>query len=155
MISSFISIADFDFCSEDGVLRTFQIVGYLLIIIKILVPLLLLVFGSIDMGQAVLSSDDKAISKAASSLVTRAIAGIIIFFIPTIINFTTSLIGSWSAVETEFNNCRVCMFETKKCDNTRRGACNNSCKAKEYLSGKKKKKYSSGVLEDDICICKK
>lgn len=118
---------DFEFCNEDGVLKTFQIVSYLIMIIKILVPLLLIIFGSIDLGKAVIAGDDKAIQAASKMLVTRAIGGIIIFFIPTIINFAVGLVASWSSVENEFKNCQTCLNSASKCVEKRKAIC-----AKEY-----------------------
>lgn len=105
----------FAFCDEVGVLKTFKLVGYLLTIIKILVPLLLIIFGSIDMAKAVLAGDDKAIKSSTQMLATRVAAGIIIFFIPSIINFAMSLVSNWGTVKSEFSNCQKCLFETGKC----------------------------------------
>jgi len=140
--------AVFDFCAEDGILKTFKIVGYLITIIKILIPLLLILLGSIDFGKAVVASDDKAINKAATTLVTRAVAGIIIFFIPTIIHFVVGLVNSWSGVKSEFENCETCMNKTSECDSIRKKACKKSCKAKEG--------YTTGSIDSDTdtCICK-
>lgn len=141
-------LAVFDFCSESGVLQTFQIVGYLITIIKIIVPLLLIIFGAIDFGKAAMASDDKAISKAAQMLVVRAAGGIIIFFIPTIINFAVSLISSWSEVETEFTNCSTCLFETGNCDNLIKEAKKSNCEAK--TTSKEKCTYNENT---DFCNC--
>lgn len=136
----------FDFCAEDGVLKTFKIVGYLIDIIKIIVPLLLIIFGAIDYGKAVVASDEKAISKATQMLVVRSVAGIIIFFIPTIIYFITSLISNWSDIKSDFINCQTCLDNATECDSIRTTACDNSCKAKEG--------YSGGSLDSsDTCIC--
>lgn len=118
-----VSAAGFDFCAEDGVLKTFQIVGYFVTIIKILVPLLLLIFGSIDFGKAVLAGDDKGIQAASKMLVTRAIGGIIIFFIPTIVNFVTTMISNWSTVESSFVNCTTCLKSASDCESKRKALC--------------------------------
>lgn len=115
----YISILDtavFDFCGQEGVLKTFQIVGYLITIIKILVPLILIIFGSIDFGKAVVASDDKAIQSAARMLVVRAVGGVIIFFIPAIISAATGLISSWANLETEFKKCDDCLWSRDNCE---------------------------------------
>jgi len=113
----------FDFCAEDGVLKTFQIVGYLITVIKILVPLLLIIFGSIDFGKAVMAGDDKGIQTATTMLVTRTVGGIIIFFIPTIFHFVTSLISNFGNVKSQFVNCSTCISNTSKCAETRKSVC--------------------------------
>lgn len=118
-------LAVFDFCKEDGVLKTFQLVGYALILIKVLIPLLLIIFGSIDFGKAIVASDDTAIQTAGRMLVIRAVGGIIIFFVPSLINAATGLISGWSSVETEFENCSTCLFETSKCEAKRKSICTN------------------------------
>lgn len=121
--SSSVYTGNFKFCDEDGVLKTFQIVGYLITLIKVLVPLLLIIFGSIDFGKAIVASDDKAIQSAARMLVIRAVGGIIIFFIPTIINAVTGLISNWSSVESEFTNCSKCLLKTGECEGIRQNTC--------------------------------
>ena len=55
--------------------------------IKIAVPILLVVLGSLDFGKAVLADDEKALSKATSTFVKRIIAAIMIFFAPYIIMY--------------------------------------------------------------------
>ncbi len=64
-------------------------------IIQIGIPILLIVMGSIDLGKAVMSSDDKEIKGATGKLIKRAIAAVAVFFVTTIVTllmnlFTTS-----------------------------------------------------------------
>ncbi len=73
-------------------------------IIQIGIPIILIVMGSIDLGKAVLSSDDKEIKGATGKLVKRAIAAVAVFFVATIVTllmgmFDVSIAGtdSWSA----------------------------------------------------------
>lgn len=108
-----LQITPIDFCSQDGVLITFQVVGYILYIAKYLVPLLLMVLGSIDFAKAVMSNDDKAPQEAAMALARRIIIAVIIFLIPTILNFLLSLINDASELftDSDFTNCRVCLLE--------------------------------------------
>ena len=41
--------------------------------------------GSIDLGKAVLSSDDKEIKGATSKLIKRAVAAVAVFFVTTVV----------------------------------------------------------------------
>ncbi len=82
----------FDFCEQNGVLWTFKIVGYALFIIKIVIPIIIVIMGMLDFSKAVIASDDNQIKKSSISLIKRAIAGLVIFLIPTIINFAFSLV---------------------------------------------------------------
>ena len=75
----------FNICEKSGIVKSFQIIGYCLFIVKIVVPVILIIMGTLDLGKAFISSDDKAIKTSINILVKRAIAGVVIFFIPTII----------------------------------------------------------------------
>ena len=69
-------------------------------IIQIGIPILLILMGSIDLGKAVISSDEKAIKGATSNLIKRCIAAIAVFFIVTIVRILTNIIASNAKEET-------------------------------------------------------
>ena len=104
------TIEGIDVCSENGVKLTLHVVGYILFAAKLLVPLLLIIFGSIDFGKALMDSDDKAIKDASGKLIKRIIAGVVIFFLPTIFNFTFSLIDDAVNNQNSFDQCSKCLF---------------------------------------------
>ena len=60
-------------------------------IIQIGIPIILIVMGSIDLGKAVLSSDDKEIKGATGKLIKRAIAAVAVFFVTTIVSLLMGL----------------------------------------------------------------
>lgn len=62
--------------------------------IQIATPVLLLILISADMLRAVTSGKDEDMKKAQGNAVKRIIVGVIIFFIPTIVNLILNLIGS-------------------------------------------------------------
>ncbi len=113
--SSYDDVTFANFCLQKKVINTMKFLGYGLYIVKILVPILLIIFGAIDFGKAMLSSNQDAIQKAAKSLIIKVITGIVIFLIPTIINFVFRLAGN---DESSFNRCRVCIFDVRNCTNT-------------------------------------
>lgn len=106
-----------EFCTQTA--NIWQIVGYVLLIFKIVIPLLLIIFGMLDLGKAVIASKDDEIKKATKSLVTRAIAAVIIFLLPTIISYIIGLIGGFKGTEaeTDYNICRRCITSPSKCPN--------------------------------------
>ena len=63
-------------------------------IIQIGVPIILIVMGAIDLGKAVLSSDDKEIKGATSKLIKRCIAAVAVFFVVTIVTLLMNLFTS-------------------------------------------------------------
>lgn len=60
-------------------------------IIQIGIPILLIVMGTIDLGKAVMSSDDKEIKGATGKLIKRAIAAVAVFFVTTIVSLLMGL----------------------------------------------------------------
>lgn len=61
--------------------------------IKICVPILCVVLISIDLLGAVTSGDEKNIKEAQNRAVKRLIIGVVIFFIPTLVNLLLDWIG--------------------------------------------------------------
>lgn len=97
-----------NFCTDTA--NAWQIVGYVLLVFKIVIPILLIIFGMLDLGKAVTQSDEKAITKATMSLVRRAIAAVVIFFIPTLVGVVMNLIvGFTNKAKADYENCRKCI----------------------------------------------
>lgn len=98
----------YDFCKETGVI--WQFIGYVLFIFKIVIPILLIVFGMMDLGKAVVASDDKEIKNATTKLAKRAVAGVVIFFIPALVGFIFSIVTGFSGkVEETYTLCKNCI----------------------------------------------
>lgn len=96
------------FCAATA--NIWQIVGYVLLIFKIVIPLLLIIFGMIDLGKAVIASKEDEIKKATGSLVRRAIAAVVIFLLPTLIGFVIGIIGGFTdEAEADYNVCKSCI----------------------------------------------
>ncbi len=99
-----------NFCSGT-VLSIFTILGWVFFTIKIVVPIILLVFATIDLIKAVIASKDDEIKKSLQTIVKRAIAGIVIFFIPTMLSFVVNLFDNDDIYKGDFGDCTKCMLE--------------------------------------------
>ncbi len=103
-----------------GIRKAARIIGYVIAIAKWVVPMILIIFGIVDFTKASISSDDKALSKAASSLLKRVVAGLIVIFIPTIaiaiLNFIQVSKGIADETNTNFGACTKCIFDPKNCN---------------------------------------
>ena len=97
----------FGFCANTA--NIWQIVGYFLMVFKIVIPILLIIWGMIDLGRAVIAGKDDEIKKSTKSLAMRAIAAVVIFLLPTIVSMFMGLIGSFSQVENDWKTCRTCI----------------------------------------------
>jgi len=87
---SLFNILDVEGCGDLEPIVRFIKLG-VLPIIQIGIPILLIIMGSIDLGKAVLSSDDKEIKSATGRLVKRAIAAIAVFFVATLVSLVMNL----------------------------------------------------------------
>ena len=94
-----------EFCTDTA--SVWGVLGYFVLLLKIIVPLVLIVLGMIDLSKAVIASDDKGVSKAVNMLLHRFIAAVVIFFIPTIV----------SAIFNTFTNMNLENDGVKKCVN--------------------------------------
>ncbi len=97
------------FCANTA--NIWQIAGYILLVFKIVIPILLIVWGMLDLGRAVVAAKDDEIKKATKSLAFRALAGVLIFFIPTIVSVIIGMVSNFSdsGAQADYNVCRTCL----------------------------------------------
>lgn len=80
-----------DACTDLG--PVIQLLKAILGIIQWGIPIILIIMGSIDLGKAVLASDDKEIKAATSKLIKRAIAALAVFFMPLLVNLLIKMVA--------------------------------------------------------------
>ena len=96
--------------------EVWQIIGYVLLAFKIVIPIIIIIFGAIDLGKAVVASKDDEIKKSVKALAIRAVAGIVIFFVPTLVGLVFSMVGSYNEdVKSEYNVCKTCITKPGSC----------------------------------------
>lgn len=78
-------------CTGDGA-TIMNTVNKILTLIQIAVPILLVVFGSIDLAKAVMAGKEDEIKKSQNTFVKRLIAAVIVFFIPLVVNVVLGLV---------------------------------------------------------------
>jgi len=75
------------------------LVSTLINILKIGIPILLIVFGMLDMGKAVMSNDEKEMKSAQGVLIKRCIYAVIVFFIVAIVQFVVGILADTGSVD--------------------------------------------------------
>ena len=95
------------FCAKTAGL--WQLIGRILWIFLIAIPILVIIFGSIDLGKAVVASKDDEIKKAAKSLAMRLIAAVIIWFIPMLVDAVISLVDRDADQVSDYKVCQKCV----------------------------------------------
>ena len=70
-----------------------NLVSLVVNLIKIVVPILLVIYGMLDLGKAVMAQKDDEIKKGQQTFVKRLIAAIIVFFIIVIVKLVIGLVA--------------------------------------------------------------
>lgn len=85
----------------ETILGILYLVKLVIRILRIAVPFGLILFGTLDMGKAVIAGDEKKIKEAQKPFVKRIIAAVIVFLIPTIVE----AVISFAAPKSNFKAC--------------------------------------------------
>jgi len=83
------------------------VISMVITIIKIVVPILLIIFGMIDMAKAVMAQKEDEIKKGQQTLIKRVIAAVIVFFVITIVQMLVRFLANGSTSITSCFNCFV------------------------------------------------
>ena len=108
----------YEICSAEKnpqLLATFKLIGIFVTIVKILVPIILIVMGSIDMSKAVISNNNDAIQKNLIVFGKRTIAGVAVFLAPSIIFGIFRMVDGMADFDGEYETCVACLLGTSSC----------------------------------------
>jgi len=92
-------------CDNEELKTIFYFIKQILLLIQILIPVGLIIWGTIDLGKAVISGDEKAMQENQKVLLKRVIAAILVFFMVAIVTFLMGFVGNeqwkvcWDAAE--------------------------------------------------------
>ena len=89
-------------CETPGILRVFMIITVLFRIITIILPLIVIITSMISSFKVVVSGKDEDLKSIFPTMIKKIVAGIIIFFLPSIFTFAFSL------TEENFYELNVC-----------------------------------------------
>ena len=81
----------FSWFDQDGVCQAIGLIKNILVLLRIIVPVALIVMTTLDITKKVINPDEKDGQK---KIMTRAIAAVIVFLIPTIIGLVFKLIDT-------------------------------------------------------------
>ena len=103
------------FCDQASDVLGF--IGWILTVFKIAIPLLIIGYGMFDLGKAVVGSKDDDIKVASKRLMYRAIAGVLIFFVPTVVMWLFGNINGYKDMPVDnFKKCQDCILSPWNCD---------------------------------------
>ena len=100
----------YSICSSPSYRKPMLFLGKILNFVKIIVPIVIIVFGVLDFYKAITSSKDEGLSKAFKSLIIRAIAGVCIFLLPGIVQLVLNMVNEWSDYSNNWCCCTECLL---------------------------------------------
>lgn len=95
------------FCAQTA--GIWQFAGYVVMVLKILIPAILIIIGIIALGKAVISDDDKEIKTAVNSLIKKFIVAVCIFFVPSLVSALFSVVNGFGDVQADYQVCVKCI----------------------------------------------
>ena len=95
-----------------GLLPIVRIIVAIVKILMIAIPIGLIVFGTIDLGKAVIASDEKEVKQAQSRLIKRFIYAALVFFIPMLVGVIMNLVAD-NVEDDDTNDWKACWDAAK------------------------------------------
>ena len=86
-------------CQNTDLLSLIGMAKKILMILQIAIPIALLIFGTLDLGKAVMAGDEKEIKGATNILIKRVVAAVAVFLLILIVSVVTGWVGGdeWKA----------------------------------------------------------
>lgn len=100
-----------NFCTDMS--KTLQLVGFFLVVVKIVVPLLVVIMGSLDFYHIVMSGKDSDLKKEALILGKRVLMGVIVFLMPSIVNLAVNTLDN--NPNADYKVCVDCLTKPSSC----------------------------------------
>ena len=102
-------MSGFGICENPDILRVISFIKILINVVKFLVPMGLIIMVSLDIGKGVISGENfEKILKASGN---KILAAMMIFLLPTIVNFTLVLVDETTSYESCWANANSTVIE--------------------------------------------
>lgn len=83
------------------------IISTIVLLIKIAVPILLIIFGMLDLGKAVVASKEDEIKKGQQLFIKRAITAVVVFFVIQIVQIIVRFVSGNDGTVSNCFNCFI------------------------------------------------
>ena len=100
-------LANTNWCSGGDIASVQTLVSTIILIIQIAIPVLLIVFGMLDLGKAVVASKEDEIKKGQQLFIKRLISAALVFLVVFVVKILLNIIAP--ADKTTIWNC-ACKF---------------------------------------------
>lgn len=89
--------------------KLINIVSMAILLIQIVVPILLIIFGMLDLGKAVMAQKEDEIKKGQQTFIKRLVAAVIVFFVVVVVKLVVGLVADGSNEKT-ISKCLDCFI---------------------------------------------
>lgn len=86
-----------------------SLVHTIIVMIQVVVPLLLIIWGMIDFAKAVIGGDEDKIKAGQKTFMKRLIAAIVVFLVVTIVTLLINLVGSLNDSNVDTGKITTCI----------------------------------------------
>lgn len=137
-----------ELCTQmDDVLAGF--IHNIIIIIKIAVPIVLIVFGILDLSKGVVASKEDEVKKGQNTFIKRLIAGAVVFFIITIVQLITNIIDK--ETDGEIWKCANLLMNGKPTETSENNYKSAEILQKNPSAFKSCCEYMNGIMKGSKC----
>ena len=98
-----------------GLLPLVKVIYKVLTIFWIIIPIGLIVFGTIDLGKAVIASDEKEVKAAQKRLISRFIYAALVFFVPIIVSAIMNVVAESNTEGANSTSWKTCWCSIVQC----------------------------------------
>lgn len=102
-------------CSREEIQNVMKFVGYIIMFIKLFVPLIIIGQGVFIFYNGVKAGKEDELKKCVQTLGKRILTGVIIMLLPTIIDVALSTVNDWTNYQGEYETCTECLFHPNNC----------------------------------------
>lgn len=103
-------------CEEEGVIKAFRVLAYVIKILQVLAPSIIIVTGIVNGAKALMTEEDGGAKKIATELIQKVIIACFIFFIPVIVRAMMHYANGYDQTEAQFTKCGECLNDVNYCD---------------------------------------
>lgn len=100
-----------NFCENSNILSVLRMVGYALTLLKVFVPIIIIIWATLKFYQAVTAGSSEALSKQVKSLLYRVGIGVMVFFVPTLIDAVLV-----NFIPADSKKCEICVLKPFSCN---------------------------------------
>lgn len=92
-----------NFCEKTA--NLWYVVGSVIMVVRIAIPIIIILLGTIDLGKAVMAGDEKQVKEAQGIFIKRLIYGVAVFFVVLAVQAVFGFIGARSTANSKCFKC--------------------------------------------------